>query len=144
MGVSYERLFQVLPQESIPTYLCERICGAILRERERNSILWERTRLITSSLSGISSLVGLMFALPALMTASSTTGFSTFAGLFVSDSDLLFSHFSTFGLSLLEALPGFEVTITLLLLAVLLVSVQNFVRSLTTPHHTPENKPYYV
>ena len=135
MGKSYEQLFKVIPQESMPAYLCERICKAILRERERHSLYGERARLVISSLSGISSLVGLMFALPALMIAASATGFSTFAGLFISDSDLLVSHFSTFGLSLLEALPGFETSITLFLLAVFLVSLKNFVQSLSKPSH---------
>ena len=112
MGTNYERLFQVLPQESAPAYLCERIFEAILRERDRNSILWERSRLVFSSLTGAGSLWGLAFALPALMRASDASGFTTFASLFVSDSDLLASHFSTFALSLLEALPGLEVTVT--------------------------------
>ena len=133
MGKSYEQLFKVIPRESVPAYLCERICEAILRERERHSLYGERARLIISSLSGISSLVGLMFALPALMAAATASGFSTFAGLFVSDSDLLAAHFNTFGLSLLEALPGFEVTVTLFLLAVFLVSLKNFVQSVSRP-----------
>jgi hypothetical protein len=131
MGTNFDRLFQALPQESSPVYLCERIYLAILRERERESLLWQRGRVIISSLSGISSLVGLMFALPALMSAATASGFSTFASLFVSDSDLVVSHFSSFGLSLLEALPGFEVTLTLFLLTVFLVSLQNFVRGLS-------------
>lgn len=130
MGTNYERLFQVITHEPMPTYLCERICEAIVRERERSALFWERSRLITSSLSGISSLVGLMFALPALLHALITTGFSALAGLFITDSDVLAQHISTFGLSLVEALPGFEVTLTLFLVAVLLVSVQNFAKSL--------------
>lgn len=131
MGSDYERLFKLIPQDSMPAYLCERICESILRERDRNSILWDRARLIISSLTGASSLAGLAFALPALMAASAANGFSTFAGLFISDSDVLVSHFSTFGMSLLETLPGFEVTVTLFLVAVFLVSLQNFVRSLS-------------
>jgi hypothetical protein len=127
MGTNYEQLLQALPRETMPAYLCERICEAILHERERH----ERTRLVFSSLTGISSLAGLMLALPALIAASRASGFSSFASLFISDSDLIMAHFSTFGLSLLEALPGFEVTITLFLLAVFLVSLQNFVRGLT-------------
>jgi len=134
MGTSYEQLFKVLPQESMPAYLCERICGAILRERERH----ERTRLVFSSLTGIASLAGLILSLPALVSASSASGFSTFASLFISDSDLVSAHLSTFGLTLLEALPGFEVSVTLLLLSIFLVSLQNFVRGLTSGglHHT--------
>jgi hypothetical protein len=133
MGTDYEQLLKVLPQEIMPAYLCERICEAILHERARH----ERTRLVFSSLTGISSLVGLMLALPALVSAASASGFSTFASLFISDQDLILSHFSSFGLTLLEALPGFEVTVTLFLLAVFLVSLQNFVRGITSgglPH----------
>jgi hypothetical protein len=52
----------------------------------------------------------------------------------VSDSDLVTSHFSTFGMSLLEALPGFEVTITLLLVAILLVSLRTVVQSFISAH----------
>ncbi len=127
MGNNYQRLFQVIPQETVPDYLCERIVGAVLRERER----YERSRLVISSLFGASSLVGLVFALPALMAAAATSWFSTFASLLISDNDLIVSHFNSFALSLLEALPGFEVTITLLLLAVFLVSFQNFVLGLS-------------
>ena len=134
MGTNYERLFQVFAHEPMPTHLCERICEAIVHERERSSLFWERSRFITSSLSGISSLVGLMFALPALIHAATLTGFSTFAGLFITDSDVLAQHLNTFGLSLIEALPGFEITLTLFLIAVLLVSVQNFAKSLARPH----------
>jgi hypothetical protein len=136
MGTSYERFFQVLTRDSQPAYLCERICEAISRERERVSLQRERTRLIVSSLTSISSLTGLMFALPALMHAAAVSGFSTFASLFITDNDLLVSHFGTFGMSLIEALPGFEVTITLFLLSVFLVSLQNFVTSLAGSHIT--------
>lgn len=127
MGNNYDRLFQALPRETVPEYLCERIYRAVLRERER----YERARLVISSLFGASSLVGLVFAFPALLNAAATSGFSTFASLLISDNDLLVSHFSTFAYSLLEALPGFEVTITLFLVAVFLVSLQNFVLGLS-------------
>jgi hypothetical protein len=132
MGKNYEQLLRAVPQEPLPAYLCERICEAILRERERRFQLWERSQLVISSLTGISSLAGLMFALPALVNAATVTGFSTFASLFISDSDLLVSHFNTFFLSLLEAVPGFEVTVTLFLLAVFLVSLRNFVMTLVS------------
>ena len=132
MGTNYDRLFKVLSHDSIPTYLCERICEAIVRERERSTLLRERTRFITSSLSGISSLVGLMFALPALLRAADVSGFSTFAGLFMTDGDVLATHLNTFALSLVEAFPGFEVTVTLFLVAVFLVSLHNFVRSISS------------
>jgi hypothetical protein len=127
MGRKFEQLFEVLPQDSLPAYLCERICMAILREREKRSLYRERARLFVSSLTGISSLAGLIVALPALMRAADANNFSTIAGLFVSDSDVLASHFSTFMLSLVEAIPGFEVMVTLFLLAVFLVSLQNFI-----------------
>jgi hypothetical protein len=80
-----------------------------------------------------------MLALPALIRAATASGFSTFASLFISDSDLVTSHLGTFGLTLLEALPGVEVTLTLFLLSVFLVSLQNFVRSIANgglPHGT--------
>jgi hypothetical protein len=138
MGSSYERLFKVLPQNSTPAYLCERICEAILRERAQHLLYWstfrERSRLVLSSLTTAGSLVGLAFALPALAKAAVATGFSTFAGLALSDSDVLANHFSTFGLALLEAVPGFEVTLTLLLVAIFLVSIQNFVMVAFGPH----------
>ncbi len=132
MGTNFDRLFQALPQESQPNYLCERIYLAILSERERNSRMWERARIIISSLSSISSLVGLMFALPALIQAATESGFSTFASLFITDSDLVVNHFNSFGLSLLEALPGFEITLTLFLVAVFLVSLQTIARGLSS------------
>ncbi len=125
MGRKYEQLFEVLPQDSLPSYLCERICTAIQRERAQRSLYRERTRLMVSSLTGISSLAGLMFALPALMHAAMLDNFPTIASLFISDGDLVADHFSTFMLSLIEAIPGFEVTVTLFLLAVFLVSLQN-------------------
>jgi hypothetical protein len=130
MGRESNQLLQAFSHEQCPSYLCERICQALVRERERTA----RTRLVFSSLSGISSLAGLMFALPALLSAASTTGFTSFASLMVSDSDLVTSHFSTFGMSLLEALPGFEVTITLLLVAILLVSLRTVVQSFISAH----------
>jgi hypothetical protein len=127
MGRKIEQLFEVLPQDSLPSYLCERICLAIQREREKRSLYRERARLMISSLTTAGSFVGLAFALPALMRAAEARNFSTIAGLFVSDSDVLTSHFSTFVLSLIEATPGFEVMVTLFLLAVFLVSLQNFI-----------------
>ena len=144
MGSNYERLFKVLQQNSMPTYLCERICDAILQERDRNSILWERRRLILSSLTGASSFVGLVFALPALVNAATQTGFATFAGLFMSDGDVLVSHFGSFGTSLLETLPGPETMITLFLVAVFLVSLQNFIRGLFYQPHTLVKHTQYV
>jgi hypothetical protein len=128
MGSNYKQLFQALPQEPVPTYLCERILGAVQQEHTRI----QRVRLVISSLAGTGSLVGLVFAIPALIRAASVTGFSSFASLLVSDSDLFTSHHGAFVYPLLEALPGFEVTVTLFLLAVFLVSLRNFVRGIST------------
>jgi hypothetical protein len=138
MGSNHEQLFEVLPQNSLPGYLCERICLAIQRERDKRILFEERSRLIVSSLTGTSSLVGLCVALPALLRAAAENNFTTIASLFISDSDLIASHFSTFMLSLIEAIPGFEVMATLFLLAVFLVSLQNFIfvlggKTLTKP-----------
>jgi hypothetical protein len=128
MGSNYKQLLQALPQEPVPTYLCERILGAVQQEHARI----QRARLVISSLAGTGSLVGLVFAIPALIRASSVTGFSSFASLLVSDGDLFTSHLGTFLYPLIEALPGFEVTVTLFLLAVFLVSLRNFVRGIST------------
>lgn len=116
----------LFPRESVPAHLCEQICQAITRERIRR----ERMRLIVSSLCGTSSLAGLVFALPALMQAASASGFLSYSQLLVTDSDFVFANVRTFVLPLLEALPGVEVSITLFLVAVFLVSVKNFVYSL--------------
>ncbi|MDR3546736.1 MAG: hypothetical protein P4M11_00420 [Candidatus Pacebacteria bacterium] len=128
MGSNYKQLFQALPEESVPSYLCERILGAVQKEHARQ----QRVRLVISSLAGTGSLVGLVFAIPALIRAASVTGFSSFASLLVSDGDFITSHFGSFIYPLLEALPGFEVTVTLFLLAVFLVSLRNFVRGIST------------
>ena len=128
MGSNYKELFQALPQESAPAYLCERILGAVQTEHARV----QRVRLVNSSLAGTSSLVGLVFAIPALINAASVSGFNSFASLLVSDSDLIRTHMGAFMYPLLEALPGLEVTVTLFLLAVFLVSLQNFVRGIST------------
>ena len=128
MGSNYKELFQALPQEPVPAYLCERILDAVQTEHTRV----QRVRLVISSLAGTGSLVGLVFAIPALIRAASVTGFSSFASLLVSDNDLISSHLGAFAYPLLEALPGFEVTVTLFLLAVFLVSLQNFVRGIST------------
>ena len=148
MGSNYERLFKVLEQNSMPTYLCERICDAILLERDQRilfrSNFRERTRLIVSSLTGASSFVGLVFALPALVKAASDTGFSTFASLFMSDGDVLANHLSSFGVSLLETLPGPETTLTLFLVAIFLVSLQNFISGLFYKPRTLASNTQYV
>jgi hypothetical protein len=130
MGSKFEQFFKIVPDNTSPEYLCERILMAIERERVRQG----RARLAISSLSGISSLVGLVFALPALFRAADTTGFSSYAPLMISDSDIFVSHFSTFAASLLETLPGFEVTLTLVLFAVLLVSFKNIVQGSLQAH----------
>jgi hypothetical protein len=130
MGSKFEQFFKIVPSKTPPQYLCERILLAVERERVRQA----RTRLAVSSLSGMSSLVGLVFALPALFRAADTTGFSTYAPLLISDSDMITTHFSTFVSPLLETLPGFEVTITLFLLAVLLVSFKNMVQGSLQAH----------
>jgi hypothetical protein len=126
MEDTFESLLQVLPRETPPSYLCERILSVVALEHTRQ----RRVRLVVSSFSGASSLVALAFAVPALIHAASVTGFNSYASLFMTDSDVMTSHFSTFALSIMEALPGFEVTVTLFLLAVFLVSLQNFVRNL--------------
>jgi len=120
-----ESLFKALPRETPPSYLCERILQSVAQAHTRQ----RQVRLVVSSFCGASSLVALAFAVPALLSAASVTGFSSFASLLLSDNDVMISHFSSFALSLLEALPGVEVTVTLFLLAVFLVSLQNFVRS---------------
>jgi hypothetical protein len=148
MGSNYERLFKVLQQDSMPTYLCERICDAILQERDHRTLyrsnFRERARLILSSLTGASSLVGLVFYLPALVNAASATGFATFVGLFMSDGDVLATHLGTFGTSLLETLPGTETMMTLFLIAVFLVSLQNFIHGLFYQPPTAVNHAQYV
>ncbi len=98
MGSNFEHLFQVLPRETAPSYLCERIEKAVLRERERS----ERARLVISSLTGTSSLVGLVFfALPALVNPATTAGFNLL----------------------------FELILTLLLFVVFSISLKNFVHN---------------
>ncbi|MBA3789316.1 hypothetical protein H0X32_02895 [Patescibacteria group bacterium] len=130
MEANYERLFKVLPPETPPTYLCERILRVVEQERTRQ----RQVRFVISSFSGASSFVGLVLAIPVLMHAASLRGFSSFASLLVSDGDLLSSHLSSFALPLAEALPGVEVTFTLFLLAVFLASLKSFVWNIGSVH----------
>ncbi len=128
MGSESSQRLPAFSHEECPSYLCEQICTALRAERARSA----RVGLISSSLAGISSILGLMFALPALVSAASQTGFTSFAALTVSDYDLVAKHFASFGLSLLEALPSFEVAVTLFFTAVFVVSLRSFVQSTIT------------
>ncbi len=130
MGSNYEQLFHILTPEAPPAYLCERILVAVGHERVRRG----RTQLFISSLTGISSLAGLMFALPGLLRAADATGFSSYLPLMISDSDVISSQAGTFFSTLLAALPGFEVTLTLFLLSVFLVSVKSIVQNSVQAH----------
>lgn len=110
----------------VPAYLCEQICQAVQRERMRR----ERLRFIFSSLCGTSSLVGLVFVLPALGSAASSSGFISYFKLLLTDSDLVTGHLSIFFVPMLEALPAVQVIAALFLIAVLLVSAKNLICSI--------------
>lgn len=120
MGREYEWLFGALPQNSAPAYLCERVFGAMTRERIR--IL--RMRLVFSSCTGALSLGGFIIAGKALVSAMTASGFLTYASLAVTDSSAVFGSSHSFLLSLLESLPGPEVVFSLALLAVLIQSLR--------------------
>ena len=128
MGSDYERLFKTLPVQIPPTYLCERVVGGIARDVS----LRRRERLVLFSLSGVASGLGFLATLPLLVNAATASGFNAYASLAVSDSGIVTSHFSTFALSLLEALPGPETALALFLVSVFLVSLRNIARTL--PH----------
>ena len=125
MGRDYERLFQAIPRMTAPSYLCERVLGAIERER----ILRKQATLVVSSLSCAISALGLVLAVRAFLAAASASGFTSFASLATSDSSLIAGHFSTFTLSLLESLPTLETTAVLFVIAVFLVSLKSLVGS---------------
>lgn len=130
MGSTNKYIYSTISRTSVPAHLCEQICQTIARERVRR----ERTRLIVSSLCGTSSLAGLVFALPALLQAASTSGFVTYSQLLISDTDLAVTNIRTFIVPVLEALPGIEVLLTLFLIAVFLVSFRTIASSL---HYKP-------
>lgn len=125
MGREYERLFGALPKNSAPAYLCERVFGAIHRERVR--IL--RRRLVFSSCTGLLSLAGAAFALNSLIDALRTSGFTDYASLLVSDHDAVLASGSAFFYTLLDSLPGPETVLALALLAVLIQSVRVMIAS---------------
>lgn len=125
MGREYERLFGALPKNSAPAYLCERVFGAIHRERVR--IL--RTRLVFSSCTLLVSLAGTVAAVRALFTAMSASGFTSYASLAISDSSVVFGSGQSFLLSLLESLPAPEVMFSLALIAILIQSIRVLVAS---------------
>ncbi|MFZ1987565.1 MAG: hypothetical protein WAV21_00825 [Minisyncoccia bacterium] len=120
MGSSHERLFGVLPNITAPAYLCERVLDAVARKRMRQV----RIQLVLSSLSGMASFTGVIFAGRALMTALSQSGFTSYTSLLFSDGGAVMSYGQTFALSLLESLPGPEVAITLALVAILIQSLR--------------------
>ncbi len=126
MGRTSQQIFSPTARETVPAHLCEQICSTIARERIRR----ERMRLAVSSLFGTSSLAGLVFALPALMSAASASGFVSYSQLLLTDTDFAATNIRAFIIPVLEALPGVEVMITLFLIAVFLVSLRNFARSL--------------
>lgn len=125
MGREYERLFGALSQNSAPAYLCERVFGAIQRERVRTL----RMRLVFSSCTGALSLAGFILAGKALVSAMAASGFLTYASLALTDSSTVFGTGRIFALSLLESLPGPEVVLSLALLAVLIQSLRVLVVS---------------
>jgi hypothetical protein len=125
MGREYERLFGALPKNSAPAYLCERVFGAIHRERVR--IL--RRRLVFSSCTAAASLFGAVFAVRAFAAALETSGFTDYASLIVSDHDAVLASGNVFLYTLLESLPGPEAVLVLALIAVLIQSVRVMIAS---------------
>lgn len=125
MGREYERLFGALPGRDAPAYLCERVLGAVSRERVR--IL--RMRLVFSSCAALASLIGVVSAASMLVSAMAASGFSAYASLFISDGSLVPAFGSSFLLSLAESLPGPEVALALFLIAVLIQSLRVLARS---------------
>ncbi len=123
--MEYGRLFGVLPQTNAPAYLCERVSGAVSRERIRLA----RIRLVFSSGTTLVSLFGVVFAGRALITAMTMSGFSSYASLAVTDSGTVFANGQSFLFTLLESLPGPEVMLMLALLAVLIQSLRIMVAS---------------
>lgn len=128
MENEYRRLMQAASVQ-IPAELEERVYRSLRAYRARS----ERMRLVWSSFAGVLAAAGLTFAIPALASAASASGFVNYLALFLSDSDLAFSHAGLFLLPVLEALPGPEATLTLFLLATLLVAGRNVIRSMAAP-----------
>jgi hypothetical protein len=120
MGSQYERLFGVLPACMPSDHLCERVTDAIRLERVRSA----RARFVLSSLSLVLSAIGSFIAGRALIAAAYQSGFSAYASLAFSDGGIVSAHFSSFGLTLLESLPGPETAFTLALIAVLIESLR--------------------
>lgn len=127
MGRDITHNSAVFTHTPVPAHLCEQVCQAVLRERQRQA----RLRFIISSLCGTSSLVGLVFALPALLHAAQNSGFVSYSSLLLTDTQVALSHTNLFLVPVLEALPGIETITTLFLLSVFLVSVQSLVRSMS-------------
>lgn len=125
MGREYERLFGALPKNTAPAYLCERVFGAIHRERVRTL----RRRLVFSSCTAAASLFGAVFAIRAFATALEASGFTDYASLIVSDHDAVLASGNAFVYTLLESLPGPEAVLVLALIAVLIQSVRVMIAS---------------
>jgi hypothetical protein len=125
MGREYERLFGALPACDAPSYLCERVIGAVLRERVR--IL--RTRLVFSSCGVLFAFVGGLFAFSLLTAAMTASGFSAYLSLLISDSASVPALGNAYLYSLLESLPGFEVALALFFVAVLIQSLRVLIAS---------------
>lgn len=123
MGSNYEWLS--LPEDGLPSNLCERVLERIFRERVRLA----RIRFVGASLLGLVSLGAGVVVARETAAAAAESGFTTYLSLLFSDSGMVGSHMASFTAMLAEALPATGAALLLFLAATFLVSIRSIIRA---------------
>lgn len=112
----YMALQDVNPPTGLKTKILKRVETAI-EQKNRNR------KIIGFSIFSVSIIAFIDFAIYTIH-AFQQSGFGTYASLIFTDSKIVMSNFSTFMLSLVDSLPTFAITITLISILAILISIK--------------------
>lgn len=111
-----------MDKKELPAHLRKSVLLGIQQEERRRA----RIYLVGSFITALSSAVGLIFSVKYLIQSLYQSGFYNYLYLFFSDPDVATAYWRELSLSLMETTPLFEITISLVAVAVLMASVRVF------------------
>lgn len=111
-------------RSDLPEGLSARVADALTLMRARRARMQHAVRMLSAGLS-FASFAGLFFSVQAFLQAATASGFTSYASLLVSDSNVIFAHLDLFFDGLAESIPAIESTLVLALVAVFLVSLRS-------------------
>jgi hypothetical protein len=109
----------------LPKELRGKILDSIMHEEIRRA----RIYVLAAFSTAVVSLFGVVFAFKYMIQGFYQTSFHNYFSLLFSDPDIALSYWKDLSLSLIEALPLLEITLSLVAVAILLTSLRVFVRN---------------